>query len=313
MNKLVVIIVTYNGINWIDECLTSIYDSSIPLEVMIVDNNSSDETVTYIKSKFPDVILFEQKENLGFGKANNIGMSYALNQNADFVFLLNQDAFVNRNTIENLVRVSQKKTEYGVLSPIQLDYSGKLLETYFFRFTAEDSSRSFYSDLVLGNQLKEIYDINFVQAAAWLLPIDAIKKIGGFDPLFYHYGEDNNYCQRLLYQGMKIGIVPNSFIRHDSHKPKSEKVKLFSEKYFDIYIRDIAVKFANINEEYIVKNISNERKKNHKIIVYNFLKGDFIKVKGFCKQLHILNKTVKLIEASRNKNVQINSNYLNLE
>jgi GT2 family glycosyltransferase len=313
MIKIVSIVVTYNGMKWIEECLSSLYESSLPIDIIVIDNNSSDQTVSCIKSKFPDVILFEQKENLGFGKANNIGMTYAIKQNADFVFLLNQDAFVNKNTIENLVRVAQNKPEYGVLSPIQLDYSGKLLETYFFRFMADDNSRSFYSDFVLDNKLKDIYDINFIQAAAWLLPIDVIKKIGGFDPLFYHYGEDNNYCQRVLYHDMKIGVVPDSFIRHDSHKPKIEKVELFSEKYFDRYKKEIALKFADINVEFSMKNVSNETKKNHKIILYNILKFDFIKVRGFLKQLHILNKMVRLIEISRNKNIHKNSNYLNLE
>lgn len=311
--KIFAVVVTYNGMKWIEECLSALYSSSIPIEVIVVDNNSTDETVKYIKSNFTEVILFEQKENLGFGKANNIGISYALRQNADFVFLLNQDAFVNKNTIENLVRVAQQKPEYGILSPIQLDNSGKLLETYFFRFMAEDNSKSFYSDFVLANSLKEVYDIDFIQAAAWLLPKKTLLNIGGFDPIFFHYGEDNNYCQRLLYHKMKIGVVPNTYIRHDSHKPKFEKVELFSEKYFNIYKKQIAVKYADINLEFNAKSIFNEKNKNHKIILYNFLKLDFKKVRGFFKQLHILNKSLKLIQVSRNKNVLINSNYLNLE
>ncbi|WP_035639996.1 glycosyltransferase, partial [Flavobacterium gilvum] len=158
MSKVYVVIVTYNGMNWIKECLNSVLNSSIPVEIIVVDNNSTDGTKDFITRNFSEIIFFSQNENLGFGKANNIGMSYAFKQNADFVFLLNQDAFVNENTIENLVRTAQKNPEYGILSPIQLDYSGKLLETYFFRFMGEDDSRSFYSDFVLGNQLKEIYD-----------------------------------------------------------------------------------------------------------------------------------------------------------
>jgi GT2 family glycosyltransferase len=313
MNKVFVIIVTYNGMKWIEECLSSVLNSSIPVSVIVIDNSSSDETISFIKDKFSEVTVFEQTDNLGFGKANNLGMGYALNQNADFIFLLNQDAFLEKKTIEDLIKVSESHPKYGILSPIQLDYSGKFLENYFFRFMAEDDSRSFYSDFVLKNDLKKVYDIHFIQAAAWLLPTDTIKKIGGFDPLFYHYGEDNNYCQRLLYHNMKIGVVPDTFIRHDSYKPKSEQVELFSEKYFDIYKRGIAVKYANINVEFKSENVSNERKKNYKIILYNFLKLDFIKVRGFLKQLYILNKMVKLIKISRNKNVQINSNYLNLE
>ncbi|WP_281322654.1 glycosyltransferase family 2 protein [Flavobacterium aestivum] len=313
MNKVFVVIVTYNGMKWIDECLSSVLNSSIPVSVVVIDNNSSDETITFVKDKFSEITIFEQTDNLGFGKANNLGMSYALSQNADFVFLLNQDAFVNKKTIEDLVALSLNNPEYGILSPVQLDYSGKLLENYFFRFMSEDGSRSFYSDFVLGNPQKKIYDIDFVQAAAWLLPINTINKIGGFDPLFYHYGEDNNYCQRLLYHNMRIGVAPNTYIRHDSNKPKSEQVKLFSKKYFDTYIKEIAVKYADINIDFIGKNVSSERKKIYKIILYNFFKLDFIKLVGFLKQLHVLNKTVKRIEVSRNRNIHINSNYLNFE
>lgn len=311
--KIFAIVVTYNGMKWIEECLSSLYESSIPLEVIVVDNCSSDETVVYIKSKFPDVILFGPKENLGFGKANNIGMSYALRQNADFVFLLNQDAFVNKNTIEKLVRIAQSKPEYGVLSPIQLDYSGKLLETYFFRFMAEDNSRSFYSDFVLANQLKEVYDIDFIQAAAWLLPKKTLLEIGGFDPVFFHYGEDDNYCQRLLYHKMKIGVVTNTYIRHDSHKPKFELVVLFSEKYFEKYKRGLAINYANINIEFTKENVSKEIKKIQKNILINIIKLDFVKIKGFLKQLYVFNNAIKLIRISRNRTIYNNANYLNLE
>lgn len=310
MNKIVTIVVTYNGIKWIDECLNSVLNSSIPIVLLVVDNNSSDGTVEYIKAIFPNVILLEQNINLGFGKANNLGISYAIKQNADFVFLLNQDAFVDKNTIEKLAEMSLNKPEFGILSSVQLDYTGKLLENYFFRFMVSDSSRTFYSDFVLKNELKAIYEIDFIQAAAWLLPINTIKTIGGFDPIFFHYGEDDNYCQRVLFHNLKIGVVPEVFIRHDSNKPVVEDLKLFSERYFNDFKKNICTRFANINKPFTFEEICKERKTIYLTILFQILKLNIFKVKGFFKKLKIFNQTIKRVENSRIINIQINANYV---
>ncbi|WP_445734530.1 glycosyltransferase family 2 protein [Mariniflexile sp.] len=310
MKKAVVIIVTYNGMKWLQECLASVYNSSIPVEVVVIDNNSSDETVNFIKSTFPNVILFEQNENLGFGKANNMGMVYALKQNADFVFLLNQDAFINDTTIDNLIKTSLCNPEYGVLSPIQLDYSGKLLEYYFFKFMSNDVTKSFYSDFVITNPLKEIYDIDFVQAAAWLLPKKTLLEIGGFDPIFFHYGEDDNYCFRVLYHNFKIGVVPNSFIRHDSYEKPRRKEKPFYEDYLKIYILAILVKYCNINLEFNDLQIRKEKRKIYKAILINLVNLNFSICLGLLKKLKSFNSSIIKIRTSRKINKQIGSNHL---
>lgn len=313
MMQIYTIVVSYNGMKWIEECLDSVLNSSIPVTVLVIDNYSTDGTAEFIKANFPEVLLLEQKENLGFGKANNIGMSYALNQNADFVFLLNQDAFVDKNTIENLVAVSNENPGYGILSPVQLDYTGTQLEMYFFRFMANDVSRNFYSDFVLKKELKEVYDVDFIQAAAWLLPINTIKKIGGFDPLFFHYGEDDNYCQRVLFHHLKIGVVPYVFIRHDSEKPFVEDLKLFSERDLNDYKKNIYVKYANINVSFTAEIIAREKRKIYVVIFYNLLQLKFFKCKGFFIRLTSFNQAKKLIENSRKNNVQINANYLDVK
>jgi GT2 family glycosyltransferase len=312
MKKVLVIIVTYNGMKWIEECLKSVLSSSISVIPLIIDNNSTDETVNYITANFPDVILFKQSDNLGFGKANNIGMSYAIKQKADFVFLLNQDAFVDKNTIKKLIEVSLNNPEYGILSPIQLDYSGKRLENYFFRFMANDKSRTFYSDFVLKNELKNIYEIDFIQAAAWLLPIHTIKNIGGFDPLFFHYGEDNNYCQRVIFHGLKIGVVPNAFVRHDATIHDMEYPDLFTEKYFKIYEKKMCEVYANLNITFDEFFIQKERKNIYRSIVLSFIKLNLKKSKVFHKKLVIYNNLVKIIKASRENNIKINTHYLDV-
>ena len=110
MKSVYAIIVSYNfnRNDWLNKCLTSLKKSSYPVNIIVVDNNSTDNSVNIIKSKYPEVILFEQKENLGFAKANNIAIRYAYDKGADFVFLLNQDAWIEKDTVAKLVEVAEK-------------------------------------------------------------------------------------------------------------------------------------------------------------------------------------------------------------
>lgn len=84
--KVFVVIVTYNGMRWLGKCLSSIPEK---YEVIIVDNNSTDETVQFIQKYNREITLFQESTNLGFGQANNKGISYALNHSAESVYLLN--------------------------------------------------------------------------------------------------------------------------------------------------------------------------------------------------------------------------------
>ena len=310
MNKVYVIIVTYNGMKWIDECLKSVYNSSLPVEIILIDNCSGDETVSLVKSKFTEVVLIEQRENLGFGKANNVGMLFALQNEADFVFLLNQDTLILEHTIENLIKIAIKKPNYGILSPIQLDYSGEFLEHYFFNFMGQDLSKRFYSDFVLGNSIKEIYDIDFIQAAAWLLPISTVKKIGGFDPIFFHYGEDDNYCQRALYHNLKIGVVPSAYIKHDSFVGEKPTPGLFTKEYFFNYQKKLYVNYANLNRPFTQLQIKKEKTVIYKMMIISICTLNYFKTKGLFKKYKIFHDSVIKIEESRAVNSIIRTNYL---
>ena len=96
-------------------------------------NASGDGTVEYIKENYPEIMLIESKENLGFGKGNNLAMRYALDHGCDYVFLLNQDAWLDENdTIEKLVEVAQRHPEYGILSPMHMNINGTGLVMHEF-------------------------------------------------------------------------------------------------------------------------------------------------------------------------------------
>jgi GT2 family glycosyltransferase len=152
--------------------------------------------------------------NLGFGKANNIGFEFALSNAYDHVFLLNQDAWVARGSIGDLVRLQQENAEYGIVSPIHLNGDGESLDNLFGKYISPMFCPGLYSDALLG-KLKELYVANFVNAAAWLISKKCLSVVGGFDPIYQHYGEDNDFAQRAISRGFKIGVTPNVFICHD--------------------------------------------------------------------------------------------------
>lgn len=197
---------------WIKKCMQSIQNSTIPLVPVVIDNNSMDGTQYFIKSNYPETILIENKINLGFGKANNIGLKLALDQQAEFIFLLNQDAYLARDTIENVVEFQKKNIEFGILSPVQLNGDGSKIDKNFSRYISCDSIFEINNMQKVG---KDFLTVPFVNAAAWLITRSFLTHVGGFDPLFSHYGEDRDLCCRASYHGYKIGIVLTANIFHD--------------------------------------------------------------------------------------------------
>lgn len=215
MKTLFAIIVTYNGMKWYDRCFGSLRQSSVPIVPVVIDNASSDGSVAYIREHFPEAVVFEEKENLGFAKANNVGMRYALDHGADYVFLLNQDAWiVQPDTLARMIGISERHPEYAILSPMQLYGSGEQIVFESKIYAARNEAEDWISDSYFG-RLKELYEVQYVCAASWFLPVSTLKTIGGFDPMFYHNGEDDNYLQRVHYHGKKVGICPQVNVCHD--------------------------------------------------------------------------------------------------
>lgn len=253
--KTLVIIVSYNFECWIERCLGSLRLSEQQADVVVVDNASQDRTVRLIKKQYPEVRLIETGENLGFGRANNLGMTIALNEGYDAVFLLNQDAWIAPNTLGTLSQLSRLHPEYGILSPTHLTGSGDKLEKGFAAYTGLQETELPINipfpkrrDLTKAFPTQEhlvLTPITFVNAAFWFIPTVVLKRVGGFCPLFYHYGEDVDYINRLHYHGYQIGYSPTVFGYHDRENRsitrtaflRSEQVYLLSE-------------YANVNHSF---------------------------------------------------------------
>lgn len=203
MDRVLIIIVTYNAHGWIRQCIGSVDRQRY--DVLVVDNASGDDTVGIIRTAYPDVRLFVQTENLGFGQANNIGLRYAVDNAYDYVLLLNQDAWLLPDTIEKLIIAHKQQPQYWILSPMQMNKDNTGLEHYFQYIVRMGK---------IDCTAQTIQEIDFVNAAIWLLPVATIRVVGGFNPIFPHYGEDNDYVHRVLYKSGKIGILPTAFGHH---------------------------------------------------------------------------------------------------
>ena len=235
MKKVLVIVVTYNGKPWLSRCLSSVSlpsgksvqnpddgaeigvlsgksaqnpDGGVKVDMVVVATDSTDGSADYVKSCFPAAKLVRSAENLGFSKANNLGMQYALDHGYDYVYLLNQDAWLEPGAMETLVAAAEQHPKYAVLSPLQMTDGYKDVDSLF----KKDKTPP---------------------AAHWLLRVEAIRKIGLFDEtLFPLYGQDDNWCHRARYRGYKIGIVPEARAVHDRAQRQEPKDKLIFRNYY---------------------------------------------------------------------------------
>ena len=303
MNKVYIIIVTYNGMPWIQKCMDSCKGHSI----VIVDNNSTDDTVSFIKKNFPEVYLLPQSKNLGFGQANNRGISYALNNGAQHVFLLNQDAYLGKGCIETMVTVQKQNPDYGILSPIHLNGIGDRLDQGFSEYVTYENNVNFYSDFVLRKPLHEVYEVPFVNAAGWLLSLDILEKVGGFDPIFFHYGEDDNYCQRAHYHNFKIGVVPKAFLQHDREDRKVSRPN--KSEFFRILERRLKNKYGNINVNDLdrLRKLLKKREREH---IKTFLKLRFSKLDITRNRVRITSKVLQEVTLSWKTNRTQGKHYI---
>ncbi|MBR07547.1 MAG: family 2 glycosyl transferase [Rickettsiales bacterium] len=238
------IIVTYNAMEWIDRCLGSLERSELKTDLIVIDNKSNDITVAHVQDNYPQVKLFINDNNLGFGGANNQGLVYAYSQGYDFFFLLNQDAWVDENTVGNLKKIMDDDKGYGITSPIHLSSNRSKFDDLFYEFVSDDVEDVFLNQVE--GQL-EVKEVHFVNAAAWMISKECLEKVGIFHPLFFHYGEDLNYVQRVRYEGLRVGLVNQTYVVHDRDDRPPSKIKFDPFKRLE---RDLFLKLLEPNNSY---------------------------------------------------------------
>lgn len=305
MPKIYVIIVTYNAMKWAEKCFSSLRKSSVFVQAIVVDNGSNDGTQDFIKLNFPEVEIIQNQENLGFGKANNLGIERAYKNGADFFYLMNQDAWIYENSVQELLNIYEnhpKKEEIGILSPMHLDGTEKKLDIFLDKYISQNFENRMISDLYL-NSTKSFYEISFINAAHWFIPKSTIEKVGGFNPYFFHYGEDNEYVNRVHYHRKKILLCTESKVVHDG---KQVLNKVDYAKF-----QDLSLETKILNPAYengLEKELQSLRLSRAK----HFFTGNF----SFAKELDLKYKKIKLesleLQNLKQKVSQEGSTFLNL-
>jgi GT2 family glycosyltransferase len=285
------VIVTYNSSEFIRKCIESIITFEPETEIVVVDNKSNDNSIEIVKS-FPNVFLFENEINMGFGSANNIGINYALMNDADYIFLINHDAYLVEPIIEKAMNVFTQFPDYGILTPFQVKKDRVSLEVNFSRFLSFDGILGeITNDIFLRDVKRKIYEIPFAQAAAWMIKKETIKKVGYFNPLFFHYGEDNEYLCRLKYHNLKLGLITNSRIVHLANPLNLNHKKNYDKYHRNRIFNKWLINLLDINKKFDLNIWIKSLLPYLKSLVFTFLKLQFLKA---CRQFLLIIRMIKI-------------------
>ncbi len=216
--KILAIIITYNSEKWIDKNISSIFQQGFVGDVLIIDNGSKDKTLEIVKVNFPHVRIIKSKENLGFAKANNIGLQIVKEEKYDYAFLVNHDGWLLPDFWKHINPILSNPAYniYGLLSPVHFDSTEKKMDYGFAKYAAEA--------LETGNE--KVENIDLINGAFLFISRSCLEEIKGFDPVFFFYGEDIDLCLRAKDKGFKIGLIRNAKVVHDRQERKMTKERL---------------------------------------------------------------------------------------
>lgn len=233
--RIAVIILTWNRVDDIVTCLESFADVHYPnLEVVVVDNNSADDTVATMRARYAWTTLIVNDDNLGYVGGNNVGIRYALGHGADYVFILNSDTKMMPTCLDELVRVMQSDPriaiagaknlymqnpaftwgKYGVLNwgPMLVRTHGRFVRDY-----VEASPK----------------DVDWVIGNGCMMSREALETVGIFDEAFFQVNEDVDWCVRARKLGYRVVYVDTAAIHHrGASSADLSKPIVFSYGYF---------------------------------------------------------------------------------
>lgn len=233
--EISIIIVNWNGGDYLRRSLDSLakYPPSVPYEVIVVDNDSTDNSRELLRS-YKDVRLILNKENLGFGKANNQAFKVS---DAPLLFLLNSDAEVHENTLDTLIATINESEKIGVVGPRLLNTDGTLQPsvwrnppTAWEMIMIAFGLHKLLPKRQRGKRLLGYYwdhshrlSARMLSGAALLLKRKVLDHVGGFDERFHMYGEDNEFALRVVRSGWLMLFEPNATVTHHAAKSTEKR------------------------------------------------------------------------------------------
>jgi GT2 family glycosyltransferase len=228
MTDVSIIIVSWNTREILRECLASVYAQTdqVSYELIVVDNASSDGSSEMVKSGFQEVILIENKKNLGFGPANNQGMRIARGR---YILLLNSDTVILDGAIQKTIRYADENPEAGVFGCRAVWPDGRRQNTcfrfdnlfflaisslLFFRMAKPFRVPLLHPDRYLNLNFDQEHNVDVVAGCFFIVRKKVINNVGMFDEDFFMYGEEAEWCFRIHKAGWKIRYFPGARIIH---------------------------------------------------------------------------------------------------
>ena len=219
MRDTSVVVVTYNALPWIEQCLESVRDE----ETIVVDHGSTDGTPDVVRELFPDVRVLE-RENRGLGAGWNAGMEVATGR---YLLLLNADAWLTGGSLERLVQFAEANPRAAVVGPRLLNTDGSLQRSvrgfptlwrlateYFFLRKLAPRSRLLNAFYAGGFDHDQVREADFVMGACMLVRREAVEEVGPLDESFFLFSEETDWCYRFVHAGWQVLFFPGAECIH---------------------------------------------------------------------------------------------------
>lgn len=278
--KADIIIISYNTRELTDNCIKSIIndnENSIN-RIIVVDNASKDDTVNYIKTNYPSVILVRNSENLGYAKAVNIGIKYT---ESEVVIISNSDVVYPRNSIITMLEFIHKSQEIGCTAPQQIFSDGSWQRSYGFYPSVKLALMDFFLITSLNNAFKKTFwkflpidrhpkYVEYLDGASLFIRKKAFEQLGGFDEDYFFYTEETDFCYRMNRTQWQVIFYPKVKIIHhrgasyQNNNPEVIKMLieskiLFCKKHYPKFHTNLFIKiekFHSIVMKYLWRFVS---------------------------------------------------------
>jgi len=228
------ILVTHNSASCIAAALATVEGCKRIEQIIVVDNASTDDTVTVVREACPRARIIRNNENLGFGRANNQAL---WETETGFALLMNPDALISTPCIEALLQAAMLYPEAAILAPQLTDLQGNLLESY--------KRNVFSRERRPGKYIEPDGDLcaDWVSGALWLVRMDAIRKMGGFDEKLFLYYEDDDLCLHAEEAGYSVVVVADAKASHavgksSTYNAEEERMKQYQMIRSRLYLQE---------------------------------------------------------------------------
>jgi GT2 family glycosyltransferase len=229
------VVLNWNG--WRDtvECLTSLLTLDYKdHNLLVVDNGSSDESVSCIRSRFPGVELLEAGSNLGFAGGCNIGIRHALARGAEYIWLINNDTKADPHALTEMVETAQSDPKIGVVGSVLYDME----EPQRIQYWGGGRVNLWLGRSWVFTGRIENHRLQYLSGASMLLRRDALEEVGLLDERFFMYWEDSDICLRMREAGWKLAVAPKSKIWHKQCASTGRKTS-----QLDLFMKASMVRF----------------------------------------------------------------------